>query len=98
MDSCKRLQREEAEFWTGKEATQYLDAIVVLVVGGASFGLGMIAIREPQSENKTLCLLGQVLSLVLSGTPPDSPRQFSCCAVVGNSGSTFRLLILIEDL
>ncbi|GJU13536.1 sialyltransferase-like protein 2 isoform X1 [Tanacetum coccineum] len=38
--------------------------------------------------NKTLCL--EKLSLVLPETPPYVPRQFSRCAVIGNSGDLLK--------
>lgn len=39
-------------------------------------------------ENKTLCM--EKLSLVLPETPPYVPRQFSRCAVIGNSGDLLK--------
>ncbi|KAG2716872.1 hypothetical protein I3760_03G148200 [Carya illinoinensis] len=39
-------------------------------------------------ENKTLCM--EKLSLVLPQTPPYLPRQFGCCAVIGNSGDLLK--------
>ncbi|XP_010935264.1 sialyltransferase-like protein 4 [Elaeis guineensis] len=39
-------------------------------------------------ENKTLCM--EKLSLVLPDTPPFVPRQYSRCAVIGNSGDLLK--------
>ncbi|KAK1358000.1 CMP-N-acetylneuraminate-beta-galactosamide-alpha-2,3-sialyltransferase 2 [Heracleum sosnowskyi] len=39
-------------------------------------------------KNKTLCI--EKLSLVLPETPPYVPRQFSRCAVIGNSGDLLK--------
>lgn len=41
-----------------------------------------------QCENKTLCI--EKLSLVLPDSPPYTPRQFSRCAVIGNSGDLLK--------
>ncbi|KAH6797196.1 Glycosyltransferase family 29 family protein [Perilla frutescens var. hirtella] len=41
-----------------------------------------------QCENKTLCL--EKLSRVLPDNPPYTPRQFSRCAVIGNSGDLLK--------
>ncbi|KAL1542894.1 Sialyltransferase-like protein 2 [Salvia divinorum] len=41
-----------------------------------------------QCKNKTLCM--EKLSLVLPDNPPYTPRQFSRCAVIGNSGDLLR--------
>ncbi|KAI3455111.1 hypothetical protein Pfo_011774 [Paulownia fortunei] len=41
-----------------------------------------------QCENRTLCM--EKLSLVLPDRPPYTPRQFSRCAVIGNSGDLLK--------
>lgn len=47
-------------------------------------GLDFDFLYRNQCENKTLCM--EKLSLVLPDNPPYLPRQFSRCAVIGNSG------------
>lgn len=46
--------------------------------------VGFDCLCRNQCENKSLCM--EKLSLVLPDNPPYLPRQFSRCAVIGNSG------------
>lgn len=67
---------------------KYIDiGLVFLKIGLYGPDFDFLCCRN-QCENKTLCM--EKLSLVLPDNPPYTPRQFSRCAVIGNSGDLLR--------
>ena len=87
---CK-LHKDLCDFWSIKFfvftwvyelVESYLERSTTINVWYVAFGY------SDRCKNKTLCV--EKLSLVLPETPPYVPRQFSRCAVIGNSGDLLK--------